>query len=104
MKKMLFLIMSIALTVSMISCGGNSSSQQTTQSSSSVSRYKSIYTALNDGSIQEGMTYDEIKEICGPAENVSRSNGIVEYVYYPAGGYNDVQLCFRGGRFYKWND
>ena len=61
--------------------------------------YMRIYTALENGSIHYGMTYQEIENICGPADNLSRRNGVVEFAYY--GG---VQLCFDHGRFYQWND
>lgn len=98
---MLFFVLSLALTISMSSCGGHSSSTSTTSSTSNVSQYKSVYTALNDGSIYYGMTYNQIVEICGPATRVSRSNGVVKYAYY-----GNVQLCFHGssGGFTNWND
>jgi len=70
------------------------------QQATEVARYKGIYTALEDGSIRHGMTYEEVKAICGPAQSTSRSNGVVEYAYY-----GNVQLCFQNnGRFTNWND
>ena len=64
--------------------------------------YKGIYAALNDGSISYGMSYSEIENICGPADRISRTNGVVEFAYY--GGYDGVQLVFKNGRYDHWND
>ena len=64
--------------------------------------YKGIHAALNDGSISYGMSYSEIENICGPADRISRNNGVVEFAYY--GGYDGVQLVFRNGRYDHWNE
>lgn len=61
--------------------------------------YIGIHSALDNGYVTYGMTYSEIENVCGPADYISRSNGTVEYAYY-----GNVQLCFRGGRFNRWND
>lgn len=69
---------------------------------SSRPHYKGIHAALNDGSISYGMSYSEIENICGPADRISRTNGVVEFAYY--GGYDGVQLVFRNGRYDHWNE
>lgn len=66
---------------------------------SSRPHYMSIYAALNNGYIGYGMSYSEIENICGPADSLSRRNGVVEFAYY-----GSVQLCFVNGRFDHWND
>lgn len=96
MKKVLFLVMSITLTLSLNSCGGSSS--KSSSASTYTSHYKSVRAALNDGSIYYGMTYNEIKEICGPADDVVMSMGEISSAFY--GG---TQLCFWNGRYHHYN-
>ena len=61
--------------------------------------YKDVREALQNGDIDYGMSYSEIENMCGPADYLSRRNGVVEHAYY-----GNVQLCFIDGRFYAWND
>lgn len=93
-----------------------------TQINSSNSRkdevvyYPSGYTvlkmALENGDVRLRMTYDEISDIIGGADNISKSNGKVKYAHYyqserEAGGYTSkhIQLCFdENGYLYKINE
>ena len=61
--------------------------------------YKGIHAALENGDIRYGMSYTEISNICGPADNTTKRNGVVEFAYY-----GNVQLCFEKGRFDHWNE
>lgn len=95
----LCVICSSFAVLALIPQSGSDGYEMTTSSYDYYDEYKSIHSALNDHSVHLGMTYDEIKEICGPAEYTSRSNGVVVYAYY-----GNVQLCFYGGELYKYNE
>lgn len=105
---LVMIIIAVAVAVSAVLIGSyiNSKSNErdsfNSSSSSYSSTYKDIYTALEDRSIYYGMTYEEIKKVCGPANHVSRTNGEIQYAYH--GAYDNVQLCFQKGRLVRWND
>ena len=95
MKKVFYFMLCATMAVTMISCGGNSSNTST----SYTSQYKSFRTAVDDGSIYPGMTYEQIAKICGESSYVSYSRGRVQYVYY-----GNYQLCFDNyGRYEYYN-
>lgn len=61
-------------------------------------RYKNVSTAIDDGTIYYGMTFEEIVEICGyPSDGVTKENGKVSNAYYNNGNF---VLRFDYGR---WN-
>lgn len=78
MKRVFYFLMCITLALPMVSCGNKSSNT----SSSYTSRYKSFGTAINDGSIYRGISYEKIKEICGNPDYISYGGGKIQYVYY----------------------
>lgn len=81
-------------------CGNTTSSQSQTQTQvqSEKPRYKNVSTAINDGTIHYGMTFEEIVEICGyPSDGVTKENGKVRNAYYNDGNF---VLRFDRGR---WN-
>ncbi len=83
-----------------ISCGNTTSSQSQTQTQvqEQTPRYKNVSTAINDGTIYYGMTFEEIVEICGyPSDGVTKENGKVRNAYYNGGNF---VLRFDHGR---WN-
>ena len=87
--------MCVTLALPMVSCGNKSSNT----SSSSTSQYKSFRTAVDDGSIYPGMTYEQIAKICGESRYVRYSRGRVQFVYY-----GNYQLCFDNyGRYEYYN-
>lgn len=96
MKKVFYILMCVTLALPMVSCGNKSSNTST----SYTSPYKSFATAINDGSVYPGMTYEQIAKICGEAEYLSYAQGKVSHAYY--GRY---QVCFdpRDGRFDYYN-
>ncbi len=105
MKKVFYILMCVTLSLPMVSCGNKSSNTSSSYTSSNTSSsytspYKSFETAINDGSVYPGMTYEQIKEICGEAEYLSYAQGKVSHAYY--GRY---QVCFdpRDGRFDYYN-
>jgi hypothetical protein len=74
-------------------------SSSSSSSSSYTSQYKSFRTAVDDGSIYPGMTYEQIAKICGESRYVSYSRGRVQFVYY-----GNYQLCFDNyGRYEYYN-
>lgn len=67
------------------------------ETTTETSHYKNVRTAINDGSIKYGMTYEEITEICGyPSGGTIKDNGYVTSAYYN-GGY--FVLRFDKGRY-----
>lgn len=77
------------------------------------SGYTVLKMALDNGDVRLGMTYQEISNIIGEADKVSKSNGVVKYAYYyqssdeVGGGYTSkqIQLCFDSyGELYKYNE
>lgn len=74
------------------------------------SNYKKLLDALESGKVRYGMTYQQIANIVGEANSVSRSNGVIEFAYYRrSSAYTSsdatrIQLCFRNGRLDHWND
>ncbi len=74
-------------------------SSSSSSSSSYTSQYKSFRTAVDDGSIYPGMTYEQIAKICGESRYVRYSRGRVQYVHY-----GNYQLCFDNyGRYEYYN-
>jgi hypothetical protein len=72
--------------------------QRLEQVQSQKPRYKNVSTAINDGTIHYGMTFEEIVEICGyPSDGVTKENGKVSNAYYNNGNF---VLRFDHGR---WN-
>lgn len=78
MKKVFYILMCVTLALPMVSCGNKSSNK----SSSYTSPYKSFGTAINDGSVYPGMTYEQIAKICGESEYLSYAQGRIQYAYY----------------------
>ena len=105
MKKVFYILMCATLALPVVSCNKKSSETSSSKTSSSetstsyTSPYKSFKTAVNDGSIYEGMTYKEIEQICGKATSLSYYQGKVDYAYY-----GNYQLCFDSyGRYMYYN-
>lgn len=72
--------------------------QRLEQVQSQKPRYKNVSTAIDDGTIYYGMTFEEIVEICGyPSDGVTKENGKVSNAYYNNGNF---VLRFDHGR---WN-
>ena len=95
--------MCVTLALPMVSCGNKSSNTSSSYTSSNTSSsytspYKSFETAINDGSVYPGMTYEQIKEICGESKDLSYTQGRMQYAYY--GRY---QLRFDNGRLSYYN-
>ncbi len=74
------------------------------------SNYKKLLDALESGKVRYGMTYRQIADMVGEASSVSRSGGEIQFAYYyKSSAYSSydatsIQLCFRNGRLYNWND
>lgn len=74
------------------------------------SNYKKLLDALESGKVKYGMTYSQIVSIVGEPNSVSRSGGVVQFAYYrrTSSIYSydnaEIQLCFRNGKLYNWND
>lgn len=64
--------------------------------------YKSIETALQDGDVTYGMTYEQISKICGMGDDVYRVNGVVRTVTYHAGLGGATLYFTDAGRFYQY--
>lgn len=102
MKKVLLSACLIAACLVATSCGNHNSSSNSSQQTEYVS-YKSFGQAINDGSISYGMTYSEIKSVCGPASDVSMRDGQVSHVRYGSSG-TVYQVEFRGGRMWTYSE
>lgn len=100
----IFIIFTIMLAIFTVvgfikSCDGPSSNPS---QYSKESQYKNFGDAINDGSIDYGMTYNQIKKVCGPANDVIETDGVVSHVRYGSAG--DVyQVDFRGGRMWTYS-
>ena len=66
-------------------------------------QYKSIQTALKDGDVKYGMTYDEIAKVCGDG-SVYRVNGVVRTVTYYVGMGGTTLYFSDAGRFYEYTE
>lgn len=107
MKKVFYILMCATLALPMVSCNKKSSETSSSETSSSetstsyTSPYKSFKTAVNDGSIYEGMTYEEIEQICGEANSLSYHQGKVQYAWY--GNYQLRFDSYGGYMYYNYS-
>ena len=98
MKKVFYILMCATLALPMVSCNKNSSETSSSETSTPyIAPYERFKTALNDGKIYEGITYQEIEQICGKAESLSYSNGRVLFAYY---GNYQLRFDSYGGYMY----
>lgn len=102
MKKNVFFVMSIALTLSITSCGGSSSDSSYYNTSSSTSTYDSAPTKqINIGRVHKGMSVNEVKRILGQPDSEQNWSGDVTLFYKTNG--QTYQLVFNGSSFDHYN-
>lgn len=98
-KKLIIFIVLMGIIVGACCIPSILDSSSSPSSSSYTSQYKSFRTAVDDGSIYPGMTYEQIAKICGESRYVRYSRGRVQFVYY-----GNYQLCFDNyGRYEYYN-
>lgn len=78
----------------------------TNQSNNSKPEYIWIGTALREGKVTYGMTYEEIVKIVGAPDSKNKLDGVVrEAHYYRPGVYGGFHLRFDSyGRFSSYSD
>lgn len=67
--------------------------------------YEDIVYAIEHGHIYKGMSYEQIQEVCGPAESVSRNSDGISSAFYGSDGMGSYKahLVFSNGRLYDWH-
>lgn len=81
----------------------NQSTSTSPASDYDTPKQKSIGTALRDGDVKYGMTYDQIAKICGTGSEY-RVNGVVRSVTYYLGMGGTTLYFSDTGRFYEYTE
>lgn len=93
----------LAITLTLSSCSNRNRKHSQEEEYYEEESYKMIGDALKSGEVRTGMTYEEIVEICGPADDVWEYNGVIRSATYYLGLGGTTLNFTDSGVFYEYS-